>query len=250
MARIILGLHRPPSWLVRRHLANVVWLVVAAGLVGFPEEARSQDPPIRLVVHPANEVPALTQEDLSDLLLGKTERWPGGDTVIFVDRPPSSQLRETFCRYVHERSAASVTRYFTRGILAGRVHAPVQRESDAEVLAYVSENPTAIGYVQADTPLVGVRELHMVQRPQRVAFEQPEYTRMAERARFFGVVVLRLILDEDGSVGEVEVIQHLEMGLSESAVKAARSWRYEPTLVDGRPVRVMLQEVVRFEYFG
>lgn len=212
--------------------------------------AQTEAPPVHIIVHPSNDVPAMPKAELSDLFLGKTAEWPDGRAVTTVDQASTSDVREPFCHYVHGRSATSVTQFWTRAILAGRAQAPVQVESDAAVLAYVQSHPTAVGYISRDTPLDGVRELFMVPRPMRVKFVEPQYTRMAKRAKLFGVVIMRLRVSEDGTVADVDVIQHLEMGLSESAAKAARSWTYEPTLVAGKPVEVMLEERVRFDYFG
>lgn len=208
--------------------------------------AAAQD--VLLVVHPSNQVPAMPRAELSALLLGKVDQWPDGRAVTIVDQASGSEIREAFCRQVHGRSASSVNHSWTLAIVGGRSQAPVQVDSDAAVLAYVRDHPGAIGYVRAGTELSGVRELPTVDRPERLEFVEPKYTRMAERARLYGVVVMRLTVGEDGAVVDVDVVEHLEMGLSEEAARAARSWRYEPTLVDGRPVQVLLEERVRFRY--
>jgi TonB family protein len=212
--------------------------------------AQTEVPPVHIIVHPSNDVPAMPKAEMSDLFLGKTAEWPDGRAVTTVDQASTSAVRDPFCRYVHGRSATSVTQFWTRAVLAGRAQAPMQFESDEAVLAYVRDHPTAVGYVSRGSPLDGVRELFMVPRPKRIKFVEPQYTRMAKRAKLFGVVIMRLRVGEDGTVTDVDVIQHLEMGLSESAAKAARSWTYEPTLVDAKPVEVMLEERVRFDYFG
>ena len=36
-------------------------------------------------------------------------------------------------------------------------------------------------------------------------------------------------------------------GLDEAAVEAVRQWRYEPTIINGRPVSVVLTDTVRFQ---
>lgn len=58
----------------------------------------------------------------------------------------------------------------------------------------------------------------------------------AQRARIRGEVVLELAIDETGHVVDVEVIQGLPLGITESAVRAARHWRYRPATRGGEPV--------------
>ena len=235
--------------------AVLVLIAATGGLTSVAVQAQGAladagDSAVRIVVHPSNDVVNIPRDEVSDLLLGKAKAWPNGAAVVVVDQPNGSAVRNAFCEQVHGRSASSVTQSWTRAILAGKTTAPLQAKSDAEVLATVAENTGAIGYVTRESSLDGVRELRIVKRPRRVTFEEPKYTRMAERARLYGTVVLWLSVDEDGSVADVDVIQHLEMGLSKSAATAARSWRYEETRIDGRPVPLMLQETVRFKYFG
>ena len=53
-----------------------------------------------------------------------------------------------------------------------------------------------------------------------------------------GVVMLRLVIDEDGRVGEVCVlgVDPQGYGFEEAAVQAVRQWRFEPALVEGAAV--------------
>ncbi len=65
----------------------------------------------------------------------------------------------------------------------------------------------------------------------------PAYPQIARTARISGNVVVYLIVNEKG---EVESVQRADgpQQLQQSAVEAARRWKFNPTEVDGRPVRV------------
>jgi len=65
----------------------------------------------------------------------------------------------------------------------------------------------------------------------------PTYPAIARAARVTGTVTVYLIVNEKG---EVETVQKLEgpMQLQQAAADAARRWRFNPTLIDGQPVRV------------
>ena len=75
----------------------------------------------------------------------------------------------------------------------------------------------------------------------------PRYTEIARRARIQGIVQLEAIIDEQGTVTEIEVRSGLPMGLTEAAVDAARQWRYRPARLNGRPVAVYFILSVHFE---
>jgi len=68
----------------------------------------------------------------------------------------------------------------------------------------------------------------------------PAYTVDAMRAKISGVVAVQCVVETDGSVGFVRVVQSLDPGLDEEAVKAARQWQFRPGTKDGVPVRVSI----------
>jgi protein TonB len=74
----------------------------------------------------------------------------------------------------------------------------------------------------------------------------PEYTEPARRARVSGVVIVEAIIDKQGNVDQVKVIRGLPMGLSESAERAVRSWKFKPGTLAGQPVDVIFNLTVVF----
>lgn len=85
-----------------------------------------------------------------------------------------------------------------------------------------------------------------VAQPTKTWSVTPEYPRLARLRRVQGVVILEVTVDRQGDVADVTVLRSAD-GLDEAAVEAVRQWRYEPTLVNGRPVSVVLTETVRFQ---
>jgi len=78
--------------------------------------------------------------------------------------------------------------------------------------------------------------------PRAVRQVAPGYPVEAMRAGVHGVVRLEVIVDADGSVQDVRVVQSLDSnyGLDAEAVRAAKTWRFEAGLKDGLPVPVAL----------
>ena len=79
----------------------------------------------------------------------------------------------------------------------------------------------------------GVRPPTVVQRV------PPVYPPEARTARVQGVVILEATIGTTGEVSDVEVLRSVPL-LDEAAVAAVRQWRYEPTLVDGVAVPVLM----------
>lgn len=106
-----------------------------------------------------NSVPAnsLSKKAASDLFLKKTTKWENGSAVLPVDQVDSSSAREGFSKAVHGKPTAAVKSYWNQQIFSGRDVPPVEKKSDAEVLAFVRSTPGAIGYVSDTAPVDGVR---------------------------------------------------------------------------------------------
>jgi protein TonB len=62
-----------------------------------------------------------------------------------------------------------------------------------------------------------------------------------------GTVVLNVLVDENGAVDEVEIIRGVSNELNEAAVRAVKSWTYEPAEKDGVAVKVWKPEKVAFK---
>ena len=71
---------------------------------------------------------------------------------------------------------------------------------------------------------------------------RPQYTREAMSAKIQGTVLLAIVVQSSGDVGDVKVTRSLdkEYGLDEEAIKAAREWKFEPGTKNGKPVAVQV----------
>ena len=84
-----------------------------------------------------------------------------------------------------------------------------------------------------------------IRPPMKVVNVAPVYPPEAREARVQGVVILEVTLSRTGEVSDVEVVRSTPL-LDEAAVAAVRQWRYEPTLVDGEPVSILMTVTVNF----
>lgn len=68
----------------------------------------------------------------------------------------------------------------------------------------------------------------------------PNYTSDAMRAKITGVVLLEIVINPDGTVGDVRVKRSLDRGLDQEAIKTARLWLFRPARDrDGKAVPVI-----------
>jgi TonB family protein len=85
-----------------------------------------------------------------------------------------------------------------------------------------------------------------VAAPKKLHHVDPRYTEIARKARVEGVVIVEAIIDRQGNVTEVKVLKSLPMGLDQSAVEAIQKWRFEPSMLNGKPVPVRYNLTVNF----
>ena len=74
---------------------------------------------------------------------------------------------------------------------------------------------------------------------------RPIYPTQAQKMRIEGAVVVETTVREDGTVGDVKVLEG-QPELAQAVVDAVKNWRYQPTLLDGRPTRVERKITINF----
>ena len=105
--------------------------------------------------------------------------------------------------------------------------------------------PSAPASTKVVAPAEPVRVGGDVREPRVVRLVPPVYPPLASRARVAGTVILEATLTEDGTVDQIRVISGHPL-LIDAAINSVKQWRYEPTLLNGIPVRVVLTAKVVF----
>jgi TonB family protein len=85
-----------------------------------------------------------------------------------------------------------------------------------------------------------------VTAPTLVFKVEPEYSEEARKAKFQGIVLLYLEVNERGQPQNPRVIRALGLGLDEKAIEAVMKWRFRPGLKDGKAVTTQAQVEVNF----
>jgi periplasmic protein TonB len=90
-----------------------------------------------------------------------------------------------------------------------------------------------------------VRVGGQIRPPAKIRNVPPVYPQIAQSARVQGVVIIEATIDRTGKVTQTRVLRSIPL-LDQAALDAVRKWEYEPTLVNGVAVPVIVTITVRF----
>jgi TonB family protein len=133
---------------------------------------------------------------------------PAGPRAAHVSSAPGSRLKGRYI-YTVAIQMPNVTSY-----------------SGSWIVWFADRDP-ATGSIAADMrPPLAIRKV------------DPKYIQTAVEERIEGIVRLSAVILRDGHVQSVELLQHLDARLDQSAAEALAKWIFEPALRDGTPVDV------------
>lgn len=81
--------------------------------------------------------------------------------------------------------------------------------------------------------------------PERTRHVTPTYPEEAKAVGMEGIVILEVFVSEGGVVSDVRVLRSIAL-LDDVAVAAAKQWRFQPTVIDGKPVPVRMTMTIPF----
>jgi len=106
-----------------------------------------------VIVRADNPSSVIDREALSQIFLKRTTTWPDGVHAEPVDLVSSDAARAAFTKAVLRKSMGAVRAFWQQQIYSGRDIPPPEKNSGAEVIAFVAAHPGAVGYVAAATSL-------------------------------------------------------------------------------------------------
>ena len=122
------------------------------------------DSGFRVIVNSANPVASIRKDQLGQMLLKSRTSWSNGNRVLPVDQRIGSHVRDVVSNAVHGRSASVIKNWWNQQIFAGKGVPPPELATDAKVVAYVSANPGAVGYVSIDAPIGDTRAVTITEQ--------------------------------------------------------------------------------------
>ena len=124
---------------IRRILVYFGALLMAAGPL------HGQD--VVAVVSAKSPVISLNADQVADIFLGKTSRFPDGSQAVPIDLGEDSPARDRFYAQYTGKSPAQVKAHWSKIIFTGRGQPPRQANSSLEAKKLIADNPNAIGYI-------------------------------------------------------------------------------------------------------
>jgi len=91
-----------------------------------------------------------------------------------------------------------------------------------------------------------VKAVGEIEPPKAIKIVDPVYPEAARQEKVEGVVILSVKTDESGQVIDAMVLRSIPL-LDPAAIAAVKQWVYEPTVIDGKPVKMVFTVTVRFQ---
>lgn len=120
--------------------------ILAACLLAFvPGSLLAED--LVVIVNQKNGVNKLNKGEVIDIFLGRNRQLSSGVTALPLDLPGAAAEREHFYSQLTGKSMSEINAYWARLIFSGRASPPVLMRSQEESMQMVTDNRSAIGYV-------------------------------------------------------------------------------------------------------
>ena len=85
-----------------------------------------------------------------------------------------------------------------------------------------------------------------ISAPMKVKDVRPVYPASAQADRRQGVSIIEAVIDTNGTVADARVIRSIGEDLDNAALDAVLQWQFQPTLLNGRPVQLIMTVTVNF----
>lgn len=136
---------------------NHVGLVVIGVVLSLSAGGAAAD--VVAVVSAKNPVAALSKNQVMDIFLDKTSRFPDGSQAVPIDQVEGSAARDEFYARFAGKSPAQLKAHWSKIIFTGRGQPPREVANSVEVRKFIVENANAIGYIEQDMVDGSVRAL-------------------------------------------------------------------------------------------
>jgi len=99
------------------------------------------------VVSSKSSIPSLSKNQVEDIFLGRSNRFPNGQEAVPINQSEGSSVRNEFYVAVCGKSPAQIKQYWSKIIFTGRGQPPLEASDSAEVKKLLARNPNAISYI-------------------------------------------------------------------------------------------------------
>jgi ABC-type phosphate transport system substrate-binding protein len=100
------------------------------------------------VVSAKSPVHEMSKNQVVDIFLGRTNRFPNGEPAVPIDQAEGSEVRDLFYLQFANRSAAQLKAYWSKIVFTGKGEPPREVSPSERVKRVLAENPHFIGYIE------------------------------------------------------------------------------------------------------
>lgn len=130
---------KPTRWMTTVVLAGVLFLSLFVHAAGAD---------LVVVVSSENPNAELTRAELSDIFLGRRNRFPNGDPVVPVNQRDSTDAYRMFYAQYLDMTPAQVRSHWSRLIFTGRGQPPRSVADCTDMANTIADDPRGIGYLE------------------------------------------------------------------------------------------------------
>lgn len=112
-----------------------------------------------VIVSAKSTIGQLSKNQVADIFLGKTARFPNGQQVMPIDQPEDSSARDAFYAKFTGKTPEQIKAHWSKIIFTGRGQPSKTVANGIEVREAVAENPGAISYIDRALVNASVRAL-------------------------------------------------------------------------------------------
>jgi len=141
-------------------LIFVAFTMVLVSLGELRAETKDADD-FKVIVNEETGYTMLSRQEIADFYM-KITLWRGGAEALPVVLPRNSPIHERFLRDILGKSVPEFEGYWYDQVFQGQVTPPEIMNTDEEVIEYVKNHPSAIGYIAKSTRAKGVIILEIV----------------------------------------------------------------------------------------
>lgn len=145
MIRKRLGTARCPAP-VAQQLLRGIFFSVSCWAVVLPSIAQAED--LVVIANPKTGIGKLSRDETIDLFLGRNRQLPSGTTAQPLDLSAAQADREHFYAKLTGKGMSEINAYWARLMFTGRATPPTQVRNQEEAVSMVSENRSAVAYVE------------------------------------------------------------------------------------------------------
>ena len=132
-------------------------LSILSAILSLSSATSAEDPSIMVIANEKGAPATLTMKELKAILQGEKNRWKDGTKISIAFMKSSTPVGSATAKKVMNISGDQLNKMWLALVFQGKAKAPLFYGSSAEVDTYVSQNPGAIGVVEAGYQVKNVK---------------------------------------------------------------------------------------------